>query len=443
VLKVVNTGGDGGFALRHLPDPATLAGDLRLLLLPGASDDAALQARIVEAFREQRSPHHREHRAAVDRVKKAIADLEVAIPRAMVMDEAKEPRATFVLTRGEYDKPDKDRPVTRELPGMFGALAADEPKNRLGLARWLVSERDPLLLRVQANRLWECVFGTGIVRTSEDFGLQGEWPSNPELLDWLALELRASGHRSKHLLRLLVTSAAFRQSSRVDAAAAAVDKDDRLLAWFPRRRLSAEAIRDQALYVAGLLVEHTGGPSVKPVQPQGLWQEVAMVQSNTRTYVQGSGDDLWRRSLYTYWKRACPPPNLLTLDAPTREFCTIRRSTTNTPLQALVLWNDQQFVEAARAFAQRTAREVAGDDRRLQAMFRACTGQPLAGASLADALATLRDLQRRYHAAPADADALLAVGAAPRASDVPAPELAALVVLASAFLGLDATLCID
>ncbi|MGB3965349.1 MAG: DUF1553 domain-containing protein, partial [Planctomycetota bacterium] len=393
VLKVVNTGGEGGFAVRHVGATSELQGDLRLLLLPGADGgDEALLARIADAYQEFTSPHHQAKKAAVAALEQQIRELEAVIPRAMVMEEA-EARPTFVLTRGEYDKPDSNRPIARELPAMFGALPADAPRNRLGLAQWLVGPSNPLFLRVQVNRLWEFVFGTGIVRTSEDFGHQGEWPSHPELLDWLAAEFRTRGHSVRAMLRLFVTSDAFRQQSRIDAAAAAVDPADRLLCWFPRRRLSAEAIRDQALYVGGLLVERTGGASVKPLQPAGLWQEVAMVQSNTRVYQEGSGDDLSRRSLYTYWKRACPPPNLLVLDAPTREFCTIRRSTTNTPLQALVLWNDVQFVTAARGLATRTAREVTGNDARLITMFRRCTGHRLDGEPLAAALQTLRTLQ--------------------------------------------------
>jgi hypothetical protein len=344
--------------------------------------------------------------------------------------------------RGEYDKP--GRPVARELPAVFGPLPAGLPRNRLGLARWLVSAENPLLLRVHVNRLWELVFGTGLVRTSEDFGAQGEWPSHPELLDWLALELRANGGSTRALLRALVTSHAFRQQSRVVEAAAAVDPDDRLLAWFPRRRLPAEAIRDQALAVSGLLVERCGGPSVKPYQPDGLWQEVAMVQSNTRVYARGAGDDLWRRSLYTYWKRACPPPSLQAFDAPTRESCTIRRGATNTPLQALVLWNDVQFVEAARALAQRVAAEAEGDDARLQRAFVRATGRELAGEELDAARATLAALRARFRAAPADAAALLAAGDAPPPATRHDPaELAALALLANAFLSLDAALCID
>ncbi len=442
VLKVINTGGDGGFALAHTPRGIDLAGGLQLLALPSAATDAELRPRIADAFREQRSPHHKQRRDAVASLKKQLGELETAIPRAMVMDE-KAARPTFVLMRGEYDKPDAARPVARELPQMFGPLPKDLPKDRLGLARWMVSPDNPLFLRVQANRLWEFVFGTGLVRTSEDFGHQGEWPSHPELLDALAVEFRHNGLSVQKLLRLLVTSRAFRQHQRVHPAAAAVDRDNRLLAWFPRRRLTAEAIRDQALFVSGLMVERVGGPSVKPYQPPGLWQEVAMLQSNTRLFEQGKGDDLWRRSLYTYWKRACPPPSLQTLDAPTRESCTIRRGTTNTPLQALVLWNDEQFVEAARALAQRTLRSCTGDDERLASMFLRCTGHALTGTAMARSKATLAELRASFTATPANAQALLAVGQSARADELPPAELAAFTVLANTFLNLDATLCID
>jgi len=444
VLKVVNTGGDAGFALRHVARERELSGDLRLLLLPPAVQDKTLLERSALAFRETTSPVHRVRKAEVQRLTEANKALDATIPRSMVMQEATEPRSTFVLMRGEYDKPDKTRPIARALPAVFGALPADAPQNRLGLAQWVVSAENPLFLRVAVNRLWEFVFGTGIVRTSEDFGLQGEWPSNPELLDWLATEFRERGHSTRAMLRLLVTSATFRQQSRVSPAPN--DRDNRLLGWFPRRRLTAEAIRDQALYVCGLLVEHTGGPSVKPYQPPDLWQEVAMVQSNTRRYVQGKGDDLWRRSLYTYWKRACPPPSLLMLDAPTREFCTIRRSSTNTPLQALVLWNDEQFVEAARVLAERCLREHgrdASDESRLQSMYRRCTGHVMDQERLAVATRSLQAVRERYAAHPDHAKTLVRTGQAPLGPDLAPTEVAALLVLANAFLNLDASLFID
>jgi hypothetical protein len=221
---------------------------------------------------------------------------------------------------------------------------------------------------------------------------------------------------------------------------AAVDRDNRLLSWFPRRRLTAEALRDQALYVGSLLVERAGGPSVKPYQPDGLWQEVAMTQSNTRFYQRGSGDDLWRRSLYTYWKRACPPPSLLTLDAPTREFCTIRRSVTNTPLQALVLWNDEQFVEAARVLAQRTLSETGDDRTRLARMFERCASRAPDAQELELLAQALDDFRERFAAAPDDARLLIEVGDAPTAMHLAPAELAAWTMLASTVLNLDATI---
>jgi len=440
VAKVVNTGGEAGFYHRATPPEGELLGDLGLALLPDAARDSDRAARLQEAWRQSFSPVHRERSARVKELEGQLADVQRAVPRTMVMRELPEPRATFVLRRGQYDQPDPDRPVTREVPALLGPFPADAPRDRLGLARWLLQPENPLVARVAVNRLWEQVFGTGLVATSEDFGQQGEWPSHPELLDWLAVELRESGWDLSHVLRLLVTSHTYRQDSRRRQQAVAADPDNRLLAFFPRRRLTAEQIRDQALYVGGLLVEQLGGPSVRPYQPQGLWEEVAMPQSNTRVYLQGEGKDLWRRSLYTFWKRASPPPSLMTFDAPTRETCTVRRITTNTPLQALVLWNDEQFVEASRALAARTLQQPGDDGVRLAQLFRRCTGRlPTAdeGAELARALA---DLRARYDAEPDAAEGVLALGAAPVPMDLPRPELAAWTLLGNAVLSLDATL---
>jgi len=323
---------------------------------------------------------------------------------------------------------------------VLGELPEDAPRDRLGLARWMTSPENPLVARVAANRLWEQVFGTGIVRTSEDFGMQGEWPSHRELLDWLAVELRESGWDVKRMLRILVTSRTWRQSSRVRPEVAERDADGRLLAWFPRRRLAAEAIRDGALHAAGLLVEELGGPSVKPYQPEGLWREVAMVQSNTRDYERGEGRDLRRRSLYTYWKRASPPPAMTALDAPTRESCVVRRATTNTPLQALVLWNDEQFVEAARALAERELVAGGAERDRIVRMFRRCTGRAPDEGELEHLAAALGAFLERYRAAPGEAAELAAVGLTPRAEGQDVAELAAWTLLASAILSLDATI---
>jgi hypothetical protein len=443
-MKIVNTGGNAGCYQRRLPRTTPLGDelshDLVAALLP-AAPRAALAASIAGAWRLQFSPGYREQQQRVQQLEQALAELDAATPRTMVMKERMQRRKTYVLMRGEYDKPDLQREVTRGVPAALGPLPAGAPDDRRGLAQWLVAESNPLFTRVQVNRLFELVFGTGIVRTSEDFGMQGEWPSNRALLDWLACEFRSAGFDVRHMLRLLCKSGTFRQQNRVRADARAADPDDRLLAYFPRRRLAAEQLRDQALFVSGLLVERLGGPSVKPYQPQGLWQEVAMPQSNTRTFEAGSGDALWRRSLYTYYKRACPPPSMLTFDAPTREFCTVRRLTTNTPLQALVLWNDEQFVEAARALAQRSLDDGTNDDARIASMCVRCTGERPDAAALLRTKAALATFRARFAAAPADADALLQLGRAPLRKDVPAPELAALTLLASAILNLDATIC--
>jgi hypothetical protein len=319
----------------------------------------------------------------------------------------------------------------------------------------MTAPENPLVARVAVNRLWEMLLGTGLVRTSEDFGMQGEWPSHPELLDWLAVEFREGGRPSatgssspwdiQHVLKLIVTSSTYRQGSQVRPELRAKDPDNRWLAYFPRRRLGAETIRDQALFVSGLLVEKLGGPSAKPYQPEGLWQEIAMPQSNTRIFQRDMGEGLWRRSLYTYWKRACPPPSLMNLDAPTREACVIRRASTNTPLQALTLWNDEQFVEAARGLAQRVLTDASlaqsrDDAARLTWIFRSSTGRTPDAAELSRLRQVLVSFRERYASAPDDAAKLLKVGAAPIASDVEPSELAAWSMLASAVMNLNAAI---
>jgi hypothetical protein len=361
----------------------------------------------------------------------------------MVMKDLDTPRETFVLVRGQYDHPDETRPVTADVPAALGRLAADAPRSRLGLAQWMTAPGNPLVARVAVNRWWQTVFGTGIVGTSEDFGHQGAWPSHPELLDWLAVELVESGWDVRHVLRLLLTSSVYRQQSVVRADRGDRDPDNRLLARYPRHRLSAEQIRDQALYASGLLDERLGGPSVKPYQPPGLWREVAMPNSNTRIFQRGGTEDLWRRSLYTYWKRASPPPAMQTFDAPTREACVMRRPITNTPLQALVLWNDEQFVEAARALAQRTLDEDGDEVARLVRMFRRCTGRTPDAEERAALRAALREFRARYASSPEDARGLLAVGETPRPEDIPPAELAAWTVVASSVLSLHETITQD
>jgi hypothetical protein len=440
VLKIVNTAGDAGFYWKALPREGEIPPDLVAALLPERARKAELDARIVRAWRTRFSPAYRERAERIAALERRSGEIEARVPLTMVMQELAKPRETFVLVRGQYDQPDKSRPVSRGVPAALGRMHDDVPRDRLGLARWLTSDENPLVARVAVNRLWEQVFGAGMVRTSEDFGMQGEWPSHPELLDWLAVELRESGWDVKRMLRLVVTSRTYRQSSRVRPDVRERDADDRWLSWFPRARLPAEQIRDAALHASGLLSERFGGPSVKPYQPEGLWQEVAMVQSNTREYARGEGADLWRRSLYTYWKRACPPPALQTLDAPTRESCVVRRATTNTPLQALALWNDEQFVEAARALAERALVEAGSVEERLARTFRRCTGRAPDADELESLSRALHGFLERYRASPDDAAALARIGDAPLAEGVGVAELAAWTLVANAILNLDATI---
>jgi hypothetical protein len=358
----------------------------------------------------------------------------------MVMQERAMPRPTFVLTRGDYRHPDPARPVQRAVPAVLGQWPAEAPKDRLGLAQWLFSRDNPLTARVQVNRLWAEFFGRGLVATGDDFGLQGERPSHPELLDWLAVEFIESGWDVQHMIKLITGSATYRQSSAFRPELAEIDPEDRLLARYPRRRLSAEELRDGALYASG--------PSVKPYQPDGLWEEVAMLQSNTRSYQRGDGEALWRRSLYTYWKRASPPPAMLTFDAPTREFCVTERGLTDTPLQALVLQNDEQFREAARALAERTLLELDAGyapapempaelvRRGLEQLWRRVLGrapEPAESAALATALA---DFRARFRADPEKAEALIAAGEAPRDPRLDSAELAAWAFVASSAFNL-------
>jgi hypothetical protein len=353
-----------------------------------------------------------------------------AVPTVMVMEETATPRDTFVLVRGEYDK--RGEKVTAGTPAVFPPMPAGMPANRFGLARWLVDPAHPLTARVAVNRAWQLHFGTGLVRTAEDFGTQGEFPSHPELLDWLAVEFRKDWDL-KRLHKLIVTSATYRQSSRVTKELLARDPGNRLLARFPRYRLSAEMVRDQALFVSGLLVERQGGPSVKPYQPAGLWKEL----TGTGDYVADTGQGLYRRSLYTFWKRTVAPPALAVFDAAGRETCWVRETRTNTPLQALTLLNETGLVEAARALAQRTIREATTPDDRLTRAFRRVTGRPPTDAELKVLRDGLEDHLAGYRRDPAAAKKLLAVGASKPDPALDPSKLAAYATVCGLLLNLD------
>ena len=357
-----------------------------------------------------------------------------------VMQERPESEAAaHVLSRGMYDQP-----LERVLAGTPAALppmAESLPRNRLGLARWLVDEANPLTSRVTVNRFWQQVFGTGLVATSEDFGAQGEIPSHPELLDHLAAGFRASGWDVKRFFRTLVTSATYRQAAATTPAKLEQDPQNRLLSRGPRFRMDAEMVRDQALAASGLLVRTIGGPSVKPYQPEGVWSTVAMPQSNTRVYERDSGDKLYRRSLYTFWKRSAPPASMDIFNAPTREHSTVRRERTNTPLQALVTMNDTQFVEASRHLAQRAMREAGYDfDQRLDYMTTRLLVRNFTAPERAVARRTWDRFVDLYRTDADGARDLLAVGESAQDAALPMTESAAWTMLASQLMNLDEVL---
>jgi hypothetical protein len=358
---------------------------------------------------------------------------------AHVMQERPGMSVAYVLYRGEYDK--RRDPVKPETPRSLPPLPPDVQKNRLGLARWLLRPEHPLTARVTVNRFWQELFGTGIVRTSEDFGVMGELPSHPELLDWLAVEFRESGWNVKQFFKLLVNSAAYRQAALATPEKLEKDPQNRYLSRGPRFRMDAEMIRDYALAASGTLVEKVGGPSVKPYQPEGVWEAVAMIGSNTRDYQADAGNKLYRRSLYTLWKRAAPPASMDIFNAPTREVCTVRRERTDTPLQALVTLNDPQFVEAARWLA--TAALKRGDDStdaRLDYMARRLLSRPLRTEEMRVVRENLADLLSYYKAHGDDAKKLVAVGESKPDPSLDRTLLAAWTMTANEMMNLDEVL---
>lgn len=379
-------------------------------------------------------------REARERVREAVAGekrIRDAIPTVLVMEEGKNPRATFVLDRGVYDQPREE--VKPHVPAAIAPWPRDAPLNRLGLARWLVSMDHPLTARVAVNRLWAHCFGEGLVRTPEDFGSQGEAPTHPELLDFLAHRFRGGGWDVKVLLKEIVMSRTYRQDAAfVKTGEGIRDPANRLIGRGPSVRLTAEMLRDQALSVSGLLVPEIGGPSVKPYQPPGLWEAVSY--NAEESYAVDEGPGLWRRSLYTYLKRQAPPPSMLNFDGPTREKCTIRRGRTSTPMQALQLLNDETHVEAARKLAEKILQSPGSTPRRLQDLWH----RVLVREATAEEIAALHGLLSRQIGRFADDEegvaGLLSTGAAPRDGRIEDAELAAWTVVAQVVLNLDETL---
>jgi hypothetical protein len=375
-------------------------------------------------------------RAEIKPLKEKREELDKKITATLVSRELSKPRPAWILVRGQYDK--HGEPVGPGTPSILPPLPQSDVTNRLTFAKWLVEPEHPLTARVTVNRLWQQFFGVGIVKTAEDFGTKGEWPSHPELLDWLATQFMSNGWDIKQFVKLLVTSATYRQDSHVIPRSLEIDPENRLLSRGPRFRLDAEELRDEALYIGGLLNMEMGGRGVRPYQPPGIWEAVGYTTSNTAKYTQDHGDALYRRSLYLFWKRTAPPPTMVTFDAPSREKCRARRERTNTPLQALIILNDPQYFEAARHLGYRMLREGGAEDSaRLRYGFRLATGRPPCDSECTVLEESLSSQRAHYVADVEAAKKAIAVGESPVPGDVPPPELAAYTMVANLILNLD------
>lgn len=384
-------------------------------------------------------PEMKRVRAELQQARQRLFNLETGVAEIMAMRDMPEPRRAYVLARGAYDAP-RDKPVDRDVPASFPPFPKDAPRNRLGLARWLTDPRHPLTARVAVNRFWQMFLGRGLVTTTENFGTQGALPSHPELLDWLARDFVGSGWDMKRLCRQIVLSSTYRQRSAATPELRSRDPDNILLARGPARRLSAEMVRDLALAAGGILVEKIGGPPVKPYQPPKLWKgQNAFLPE----YVPDKGEGLHRRSLYTFWRRTSPPPNMLAFDVPTRETCIVRRQSTSTPLQALVLLNDPQFTEAARGLGERMLRESGtSPEERLRFAFRTTATRKPTERELAVLVDLYAAQRQRFRDATEAAKKYLQIGDRPPPADLDATELAAAAVVANALLNLDAAVMI-
>ncbi len=407
---------------------------------PTEKRSAAHKATILEFYLDTVDPEITRITAQIEDAEEELTAIRQRSTVSHIQEEKNGPAMANILMRGAYDKPGEQ--VEANTFAALHPFPAGAPKNRLGLAQWLVSPENPLTPRVTVNRFWQEVFGTGIVRTSEDLGTQGEPPSHPELLDWLSLEFRDSGWDVKKLFRLMVTSAVYRQSAAATPEQLEKDPQNRLLSHGPRFRMDAEMIRDYALATSGLLSGKLGGPSVKPYQPEGVWEAVAMPESNTKKYQRDAGDALYRRSLYTFWKRSAPPASLDILNAPSRENCTVRRERTNTPLQALVTLNDPQFVEAARHLAQRALFEHSENPgAALGWMARQALQRDLDPSEAEIVLRTFQSLQNQFAQAPESAAGFLGVGESKPDDRIRIEDFAALTLVANQLLNLDEALC--
>ena len=455
LVKVVTIQGAAHFTFT--PDPEskdTLTPPVAVVLASSNSPTSKSKNVLRDYYRRQFSPEFKTHFQNLALWKDEENVIDRAVPRTMVAKEMDKPRDTFLLTRGEYDK--KADKVTAGVPSFLNPLPSGAPTNRLGLAKWLLDPAHPLTARVTVNRFWQQLFGTGLVKTSDDFGVQGDAPSHPELLDWLACQFRDGGtvnvvsgsskqHRHvtpwnvKEVVRLMVTSSTYRQSSRIPQELLAKDPENRLLARGPRFRMDGEVVRDSALFVSDLLADTIGGRSVKPYEPPGLWEAVSF--NNSQKYIPETGEAQYRRSLYTFWKRQSPPPNMLIFDAPTREYCTVRRSRSNTPLQALVTLNDPHFVESSRALADRILKsKITSTKNRLRFGFKVVTSREPSASELKLLETAYQQQLVEFSVDPESAEKLLKVGDYKSSVSLPKPEHAAWTTLAGLLLNLDEAL---
>ena len=430
-IKIVNHHSNSQltFAFRSpaIPVPKKL---VELLSVPAARREPAQQTSLQKYYRSVYCLHP-DWLALVDEekgTKKAKQKLSSDIPTTLVWKELDKPRKAHILSRGQYDQPGDA--VERATPGFLPSFPDDASKDRLGLAIWLASADHPLTSRVAVNRFWQNLFGTGLVKTSEDFGSQGEPPTHPELLDWLAIDFRENGWDVKRLMKMMVMSDAYQRSAKVSDEMLSVDPNNRLFARGPRHRLDAEVLRDQSLAVSGLLVDQQGGPSVKPPQPGGLWAAVGYSGSNTVRFSADKGEKVYRRSLYTFWKRTSPPPQMSTFDAPSRESCTARRERTNTPLQALLLMNESQYLEAANHLAKRAlaVKDISTTEQRVAWLFETVAARLPEDKERQEMVALVDDLVAYYDSQPGLAAKLC------KTSDA---NEAAWTILASSILNLD------
>jgi mono/diheme cytochrome c family protein len=411
-----------------------------LLATPPDKRSAPQKQTLLDYYLTNLDQPFRETTASVSRMEQERESIKAKYPITHIQQEKADSKPmAAVLMRGQYDKLGE-----KVEAGVFAALnpmPKDAPKNRLGLAQWLVDAENPLTARVTVNRYWQEVFGTGIVKTVEDLGIMGESPTHPELLDWLAVEFRESGWDTKKLFKLMVTSATYRQAAITTPEKRAADRENRLLSRGPRFRMDAEMIRDYALAASGTLSPKMGGPGVKPYNPDGLWEVVGMAGGDTRNYRRDKGENLYRRSVYNFWKRMSPPANLEIFNAPAREVSCVRRERTNTPLQALVVMNDPQFVEAARNLAQAALKaEGKSDDKTLDFIANRLLCRPLKVEERKVLTSGLKEIAAEYEAKPDEAKALIAVGESKPDAEIPAPKLAAWTMISSQMMNLDEVL---